>query len=244
MTHSVRQSCGPVSRPLALLSIAALLVLPLPADALSLGDGKDGGLDVGVSVGGDSVADVDVGLGPVDADATVGGKGSIADVDVGLGQKAGASASVGAGSTASASAGIGGLGAGATVLGPNGSTTACVGAGCPAPAPTAASLPGAVTGAVPPAAAVAPAARQATLPAPVRGPYLCAAEGNTSVLDGLPVIDRQRALVGYVHSARLAADMSIESLRIRTTGARCATISGGGLTVAGQAVQGSFSSSN
>ena len=75
----------PAKRGLA--SALCVLALVVPAHAGSLGGG--GGISAAVSVGGDSLADVDVSIGGsngINAGATVGGgSGSTAEVDVAIG---------------------------------------------------------------------------------------------------------------------------------------------------------------
>ncbi len=186
-------------------------------------------LDVGVSVGG------------VDVGASVG-HGSVADVDVGVGDAVGANATVGGGSLAEVDANVGDLDANAEVLGPGGSVAdACVGNCDTAAMPGTPGTPGTpgVPG-TPGLPGTVSTAGASTLPPIARGPYICAGSGNTTAFDGYPLMDRNGAFLGYVHSTELGSGTVIQTVRIKTVANTCATISKGGFTVSGTAMRAGF----
>jgi len=181
--------------------------------------------------------DVGVGIGGVSVGASVG-HGSVADVDVGVGGAVGANATVGGGSLANVDANVGGLGANAQVLGPGNVADACVGNCGTSAVPGTPGTPG-VPG-TPGIPGTVSTAGASTLPPIARGPYICAGSGNTTAFDGYPLMDRNGAFLGYVHSTELGSGTAIQTVRIKTVANRCATISKGGFTVSGNAMRAGF----
>ena len=215
--------CEPLPRLRALCALGLTSVaLATPAPLLAL--------DIGASIGG------------VDVGASIG-HGSVADVGVGVGNAVGANASVGGGSVAGVDANVGGLDADVDVLGPGGSVVdACVGNCDTAAAPGTPGTPGTPglpgTPGMPGTVSTAGAS---TLPPIARGPFICAGSGgNTTAFDGYPLMDRNGAFLGYVHSTRLGSGTAIQTVRIKTVTNRCATISKGGFTVSGSAMRAGF----
>lgn len=170
-----------------------------------------GGLGIGAEIGG------------ISAGASIGG-GSVASADVSVGDAVGASATVGSsgGTVADVSVGVGGSTA----------VSACVG-NCSTTTPTG-TTPGTVPG------AVAVSTTSATPPVvPKRLP--CASKaGNTTALNGYPLVDRSGNQVGVVHSATLGNGMAITQVSIQSQDKSCVALKGGGFTVQGYVVRGKF----
>lgn len=208
---------GPTCRPgRAMGAIAVLLGLtaaPALAEGLSIGLGSLGE----VSVGRDSLADVDVDVGGLDVEAGVMERDTVARGCVGncdgdggsVGLSVGArgiSASVGSGTAGSGSVGTGG-GTGTT----GGSS---VGGTASAPSVGTQARLGTVTDTQP-----TNRLRQRAM--------ACSGGGNSFVYNGYPVVDRNGNPIGVVHDTRLSPDLKITGLQIKTTRNRCVGLDGG-----------------
>jgi hypothetical protein len=189
---------GAMSRAVLLALAACLGAAPAFATGgLSIGLGGLGE----VSVGRDSLADVDVDVGGLDVEAEVLDRDSIASGCVG--------ACDGPGTSIGVSVGSGGMTASVGSSGgtPGGGTTGTPGA--PSPGASAVALS---------ASSTQPVRRQA---------LACAGEGNSSVYDGYALVDRNGLLIGRVHDTRLSPDLKIAALRVRTASNRCIGLEGG-----------------
>lgn len=166
---------------------------------------------------------VEAGIGGISAGVSIGGD-SIASADVSVGNAVGASGTVGGtgGTVADVSVGVGGSTA----------ATACVG-NCATTTP-----PGTPPGAVP--GPVAVSTTSATPPTvPKRLP--CASKtGNTTALNGYPLVDRSGHQVGIVHSATLGTGMAITQVSIQSEDKSCVALKGSGFSVQGYVVRGKF----
>ncbi|MBL4927522.1 hypothetical protein [Fuscibacter oryzae] len=194
-------------------TIAAVLPLTVIFAAPVAASPLGGGLGIGAEIGG------------ISAGASIGGGGgSVASADVSVGDSVGASATVGSsgGTIADVSVGVGGSTA----------ASACVG-NCSTTTP-----PGTTPGVLP--GAVAVSTTSATPPVvPKRLP--CASKaGNTTALNGYPLVDRDGNQVGVVHSATLGNGMAITQVSIQSQDKSCVALKGGGFTVQGYVVRGKF----
>lgn len=209
----------------ALPVVLCLASGPAQADGLSIGLGRLGE----VSVGRGSLADVDVDVGGLDVEATVADRDSLARGCVGSCDGPGTSVGVSVGS-GGVSASVG-TGSGAGTPGSGAPGTGSPGTGTPGTGTPGAGTPGTGTpgtGTVRTANELAMTPND--LPSTLR-PLTCAGRGNSSVFDGMALVDRTGVQIGEVRDTQLSSELKIMGVAVRMTGRGCVAFSGGSYKV-------------